>query len=73
MNVFNDQFYTKISIAKKCLIKIPNLHIYSSIIEPSAGTGSFTQNLKNVFAYDLDPKNNSIKKQDFLLLKQNKK
>lgn len=72
MNVFNDQFYTKISIAKKCLIKIPNLHIYSSIIEPSAGTGSFTQNLKNVFAYDLDPKINSIKKQDFLLLKQNK-
>ena len=62
MSIFNDQFYTINSIAKKCINKIPNLHNYSSVIEPSAGTGSFSENLKNVFAYDLDPKNKSIKK-----------
>ena len=72
MIVAKDQFYTNEDIAKICISKISNLHNYSSIIEPSAGIGSFSKNLKNVFAYDLDPKSKLIKKQDFLLLKQKK-
>lgn len=73
MSILNDQFYTTLKVAKKCINKIPNLLNYSAIIEPSAGTGSFSKYLKkNVFPYDLDPKDKSIKKQDFLLLKQKK-
>lgn len=72
MSVFNDQFYTNSVVAKKCINIIPNINQYSSIIEPSAGTGSFSKNFKNIFAYDLDPKSKSIKKQNFLFLKQKK-
>ena len=60
MSIFNDQFYTTDLIAKRCIDKIPNLNEYSSIIEPSAGTGSFSKNFKNIF--------NSLNFEDFTIL-----
>lgn len=62
-----DQFYTPPKEAKR-LISLLNLNLYDTIIEPSAGTGSFSLNIKhpNVIAYDIDPKHKSIKKQDYL-------
>lgn len=67
-----DQFYTKISVAKSCISdlveKIPNFKIYNWI-EPSAGTGSFFENIPNEcskIGIDIEPKNKNIKKCDYL-------
>lgn len=66
----NDKFYTKSIIAKKCISKI-NFQKYDTIIEPSAGSGSFS-NLIDCEAYDIEPENDNwgrkIIKQDFLEL-----
>lgn len=64
-----DQFYTKIEIAKQ-LIDLITISQYQLIIQPSAGDGSFSLQINhpNVIAYDIDPKHQSIIKQDFLLL-----
>ncbi|MGZ9431729.1 hypothetical protein [Mycoplasma sp. CB776] len=72
MQIKLDQFYTKKAIAKKCISKIDNLEQYSIIIEPSAGEGSFSDLLNNVIAYDIEPKNSNIIKQDFFSVKINK-
>ncbi|XQP56033.1 MAG: hypothetical protein ACOQNY_01440 [Mycoplasmoidaceae bacterium] len=73
-NVLNDQFYTKRNVAKFCISNILNIRSYSSIIEPSAGTGTFSSNFsKNIFAYDIEPKGKYIKKQDFFKLNFQKK
>jgi hypothetical protein len=67
-----DQFYTNPEVAKQCVSKIKklfNLDKYS-ILEPSAGAGSFSDIFKDKegsMALDLDPKKAYIKKQDFLL------
>jgi predicted RNA methylase len=70
-----DKFYTKINIVNKCIddikkyIKITDGDL---IIEPSAGNGSFIENIKllskNYMFYDIAPENNQILKQDFLEL-----
>lgn len=67
-----DQFYTKQSIAKECvesiLTAIPEAQGYQWI-EPSAGNGSFLKALPltiQSIGIDLDPKIDSIIKQDFL-------
>jgi hypothetical protein len=61
-----DQFYTITTLAKK-LIELIDLSFYELIIEPSAGNGSFSNNLPSdkLLALDIDPKNSNIKKQDF--------
>lgn len=63
-----DQFYTKPDIAKKyynLLEKKYNLKDFL-LLEPSAGTGSFSDNFSNDFlALDLSPKKDYIKKCDF--------
>lgn len=63
-----DQFYTKKEVAKYCyeeICKILDIKNYK-IIEPSAGTGSFSDLFHdNFIALDLDPKKEYIKKQDF--------
>lgn len=67
-----DQFYTNRVISKKCVdlvIKhIPHVAKYTWV-EPSAGTGSFTDALdfryKRV-AMDIDPKSDTVEKMDFL-------
>jgi predicted RNA methylase len=70
-----DKYYTKINIVKQC-IELVNKYIKISendlIIEPSAGNGSFIDNIKNLSPnykfYDLEPEHNEICKQDFLEL-----
>lgn len=67
-----DQFYTNRVISKKCVdlvIKhIPHVAKYTWV-EPSAGTGSFTEALDSQYkrvAMDIDPKSDTVKKMDFL-------
>lgn len=72
MKIELDKYYTPKKLAKK-LIKITfkvidKKHI-TSIIEPSAGNGSFSTQLK-CKAYDIKPEHPSIKKRDFLTLKK---
>lgn len=72
----NDQFYTNPDYAQKYIDIVDNLFNISSFdvcIEPSAGTGSFSNRLpKNSIAYDLDPKNSNIIKQDFFTVKHDR-
>jgi predicted RNA methylase len=70
-----DKFYTKNDIVKKCLDAIVyNIDINENdiFIEPSAGNGSFSNEMnklfKNVLCYDIEPENNNIIKQDYLEL-----
>jgi hypothetical protein len=67
--VGNDCYFTKEHISKSLIEKI-SLNSFDLIIEPSAGSGSFIKNLKNVkyLAYDIEPKYPEIIKQDYLLL-----
>jgi len=70
-----DQFFTKPNVAEECIKNIQK-HIKMSendlIIEPSAGSGSFSDILvkeyKNIESYDIEPKKDYIKEQDFLEL-----
>lgn len=60
-----DKFYTKPEIAVQCILKIKNLGSFNTIIEPSAGNGSFSKQLinldinknSNIIAYDIIQKN----------------
>lgn len=61
-----DKFYTKPEIAKYCLSQIPNFEEYTTVIEPSAGNGSFSNLIPQVLAFDLAPEHSSIIKQDWL-------
>lgn len=66
----NDKYYTPIDLAKYCIdkaIEIVGESNISEFIEPSAGNGSFSNQL-NCIAYDLYPEKDSIIKQDFLEL-----
>lgn len=76
-----DKFYTKKHIVDLCLEKfityLNNSHADKNtddtlIIEPSAGNGSFSKELvkkfKNVISYDILPEDNSIIKQNYLIL-----
>jgi hypothetical protein len=69
----NDQFYTSPDYAQKCINTLNEFFDISSFdicIEPSAGTGSFSNKLpENSIAYDLDPKDSKIIKQDFFTVK----
>ena len=73
----SDAFYTNENIAKKCveeLSNIVNFKEYDIILEPSAGSGIFSDMFLeyddlNIVSYDINPKQEYIKKQDFLKLK----
>ena len=60
----NDKFYTNPDIAKKCL-DLLDLSSFDIVIEPSAGNGSFSNQIENCRAYDLVPENTNIIRQDF--------
>jgi hypothetical protein len=62
----NDKFYTKNHIAVE-LISLIDLSKYDCIIEPSAGKGSFSKNIKheNLISLDIDPEDNTISKMDW--------
>lgn len=67
----NDQFYTNSEVAKKIVDYIKSQKWFNKIekiIEPSAGSGSFSDLFENCDAYDIDPQKNNIKKVDFLEL-----
>lgn len=49
-----DRFYTAESTAAFCLSQL-DLLLYSLIIEPSAGRGSFSNQIENCLAFDIDP------------------
>lgn len=65
-----DKFYTKDNVVKKCLKEIC-LSKYDLVIEPSAGSGSFSNEIKhnNLVSLDIFPENKNIRKQDWLKYK----
>ena len=66
-----DQYYTPTKLAKYCIDKtfsIIGREKITEIIDPSAGNGSFSLQIPNCIAYDIDPKHDSIIEQDFLTL-----
>ena len=65
-----DRFYTKNEEAKRLLNYIENLESYDLKIEPSAGGGSFSKQVKDSIAYDISPSSDDIIKQDFLTLQK---
>jgi len=64
----HDKFYTKKNIVVGCLSLLGNLGRFKTIIEPSAGNGSFSSELPGCLAFDIEPENPTITKQDFLKL-----
>lgn len=67
-----DKFYTPIDLAKYCIDKtyeIIGKENITEVIEPSAGNGSFSNQIPNCIAYDIEPEHENIIKQDFLELK----
>ena len=66
----NDKYYTPVDLANYCINKtfeIIGKENITDIIEPSAGNGSFSNQL-DCTAYDLYPEGNNIIKQDYLKL-----
>ena len=67
-----DQYYTPIEIAKYCVDKtfeVLNDYNISDVIEPSAGEGSFSDILKELYpliAIDIEPKKNYMITADYL-------
>jgi len=68
-----DKFYTKKSIVEQCIDLVKqhlNISKEDLIIEPSAGDGSFIEDIKTLSSnykfYDLEPEHDEIIKQDFL-------
>lgn len=61
-----DKFYTSSQIAKECIGKI-NIEDYDIIIEPSAGSGAFSNQIHDCIAMDILPEHDNIIKQDWLL------
>lgn len=69
-----DKYYTKDTVVESCLDMVKRymqINPGDLIIEPSAGNGSFIKGIKsltnNFKFFDLEPDNNEIIKQDFLL------
>jgi len=69
-----DKYYTKNEVVDMCLKFIRHhiqININDLIIEPSAGNGSFISGIKSLsphfIFYDLEPENDEIIKQDYLL------
>lgn len=67
MKILFDKFYTKPETAEEC-ISLLDLSLYKTIIEPSAGSGSFSSRIENCLAYDIAPDGPGIIRQDFLEL-----
>lgn len=66
-----DKYYTPFNLAKYCIdktYKIIGKENIIEVIEPSAGNGSFSNQIKNCIAYDLEPEGENIIQQDFLQL-----
>lgn len=59
-----DQFFTKKEIVEQCISILPK-EDYDLIIEPSAGSGNFSNAFENVLSYDIDPQGDNIIKADW--------
>lgn len=66
-----DRFYTKPSIARQCINLIDKIEDYDVIIEPSAGSGSFSNQIK-CDAYDISPQGENIITANWLELDKSK-
>lgn len=67
----NDKYYTPKDLAKYCIDTVFDVLAHENIVEivePSAGNGSFSNQIKGCIAYDIDPERDSIIKQDYLKL-----
>ena len=63
-----DKYYTLPEISKYCIEKTFEIlkgEEISEIIEPSAGAGSFSNQIENCIAYDIKPEGENIIEQDF--------
>ena len=66
-----DKYYTDTNLAKYCIEKTKEIIGEDDIteyLEPSAGNGSFSLQIKDCLAYDIEPEHESIIKQNFLEL-----
>lgn len=67
-----DQFFTPLETAQQCWKSFINLNLIEDLseftfIEPSAGDGVFLKVLpENTLAFDIEPRNDAIVKQDYL-------
>ena len=71
MKIYNDKYYTPKELAKRLINKtfeIIGKENISEIIEPSAGNGSFSSQIENCIAYDIEPDAEEMIKQDYLKL-----
>lgn len=72
IKINNDKYYTPVDLAKYCIDKTFNVigkSNISEIIEPSAGNGSFSNQIDKCIAYDIELEHENIQKHDFLTLK----
>ena len=62
-----DKFYTKPEIVKMCISLIKDWSEWDLVVEPSAGSGNFFEQIPNTNKYGLDikPECDSIHKMDF--------
>jgi len=72
VKIKDDKYYTPSYLAKYCIDKTYEIigeENISEVIEPSAGNGSFSNQIPTLcWAYDIEPEHPSIKKQDYLTL-----
>jgi len=71
MEILNDKYYTPVELSKRLIDKtyeIIGIENITEIIEPSAGSGSFSNQIDNCIAYDLVPESDNIIQADFLEL-----
>ena len=70
MKIVNDKYYTSNELAKYCIEKTYEIigeNNITEVIEPSAGNGSFSNQL-DCIAYDIEPKSENIIQQNYLEL-----
>lgn len=66
-----DKYYTSDNLAQKCIDiarKVLKGKSITEVIDPSAGAGAFSKKINNCIAYDIEPEDDSVIKQDFLKL-----
>jgi len=66
-----DQYYTPTRVATYCIetaYEVIGKENITCVLEPSAGTGSFSNLIADCEAYDLEPKADGVIQADFLLL-----
>lgn len=63
-----DKFYTKGEVAQAC-IGLLDLSEFDLVVEPSAGSGSFSNRIEGCLAYDLAPEDDSIIEADWFTVR----